>query len=88
MALAKEGYKGANQGTTKINVATNEDGQIAAPGEVATGVRTVSFNRVAAENSLTDNVDVIGFFMGLIGGRYDTRSNKMTVSWEASVIEG
>jgi len=87
MALVKTGYKGANQGTTKVNVSIDENGYIATSGVVATGQKTLSINKVSAENSRIDNEDVLNFFIGMVGGRYDARTNKMTVTWEANVSE-
>lgn len=87
MALVKTGYKGANQGTTKVNVSIDENGYIATSGVVATGQKTLSINKVSAENSRIDNEDVLNFFVGMVGGRFDARTNKMTVTWEANVSE-
>lgn len=81
MALQKEGYSGANIGTTKVNVATDENGYIAGTGKIAAGVKSFSINRVNAENSLSDNQDVLNFFINLATGTTDSLSNTMTVKW-------
>ena len=81
MALDKLGYKGANQGTTRVNVAIDENGYIAQSGTVAASTKRVSINKVSAENSRIDNEDVLNFFIGLVGGRYDRNTNQMQVTW-------
>lgn len=85
MALDKLGYKGANQGTTKIPVAINENGYIATSSQTATGVKNISINKVAAENSKMDNNAVALFFVGMIGGRFDS-NNTMSVTWESDPL--
>ena len=81
MALEKTGYSAANIGTTKVNVAVDENGYIAGTGKTATGVKSFSINRVSAENSLQDNQDVLNFFIGLATGTTDSLSNTMQVKW-------
>ena len=85
MALNKLGYKGANQGTTKIPVAINESGYIAQSGQTAASTKNISINKVAAENSKMDNNAVASFFIGMIGGRFDT-NNTMSVTWESDPL--
>lgn len=81
MALDKTGYTGANQGTTKVNVGTDADGYIAAAGETPAGNKKISITKVAAENSLQDNTEVLAFFLDLANGAQDSLSNTMTVTW-------
>lgn len=86
MALDKLGYKGANQGTTKIDVAINENGYIATSAQTAAGVKSIRINKVSAENSKMDNNAVAAFFIGMIGGRFDTNTNTMSVTWESDPL--
>lgn len=81
MALTKTGYTDAQQGTTKVNVAIDVDGYIVPAGETAAGNKRISISKVAAENSLTDNTEVLAFFLNLANGTQDSLSNTMTVSW-------
>lgn len=81
MALAKEGYTAALQGTTKVNVAIDADGYIAPNDTTAAGVKSFSINKVSADNSLTDNTDVLNFFLNLANGVQDSLSNTMQVKW-------
>lgn len=83
MALAKTGYKGAVQGTTKVKVAVDENGYIAPVGTTAVGSKTISITKATAENSLQDNTDVLNFFLTLANGRQDSLTNTMSVTWEA-----
>lgn len=83
MGLAKIGYKNAIQGTTKVNVAIDENGYIAPEGTQAAGVRKFNITKVSAENSLEDNTAVLNFFLGLVGGRQDQNTNTMAVTWQA-----
>lgn len=83
MALAKTGYKSAVQGTTRVNVPVDEDGYIAPEGTTAAGNKRLTITKVAAENSLQDNTDVLNFFLGLANGRSDSLSNTMAVTWNA-----
>lgn len=83
MALAKTGYKGAVQGTTKVKVAVDENGYIAPVGTTAAGTKTISITKATAENSLQDNTDVLNFFLTLANGRQDSLTNTMSVTWEA-----
>ena len=75
MALAKTGYKGAVQGTTKVKVAVDENGYIAPVGTTAAGTKTISITKATAENSLQDNTDVLNFFLTLANGRQDSLTN-------------
>lgn len=84
MAMAKTGYKDAKRGTTRVDVALNSDGNIATGTETAAGTKGISINAVNAENNLTQNTKVLGFFIDLVGGRQNSSSNRMTVSWEAA----
>lgn len=83
MAVEKTGYKGAVQGTTRVNVAIDENGYIAPTGTSAAGSKKLTLSKVAAENSLQDNTDVLNFFLTLANGRQDSLSNTMSVTWEA-----
>lgn len=85
MALEKTGYSAAIQGTTKVNVAIDTDGYLAPDGTTAAGTKKFSINKVAAENSLVDNTDVLNFFLGLANGKADSLSNTMSVTWSAGV---
>lgn len=84
MALAKSGYRGAYQGTTKVNVAIDSNGYIAPAGTTAMGYKKVSITKANAENSLQDNTDVFNFFLGLVGGRHDANTNTMSVTWNTT----
>lgn len=81
MALEKEGYTAAVQGTTKVNVAVDSEGYISPSGAQAAGNKKLSINRVSADNSLTDNTEVLAFFLDLANGIQDERTNTMTVNW-------
>lgn len=81
MALAKTGYKGAVQGTTKVNVAIDENGYLAPTGTLAAGTKKISITKANAENSLQDNTDVLNFFLELANGRADSLTNTMAVTW-------
>jgi len=83
MALAKEGYASAIRGTTKANVAVDADGHIAPEGTTPAGQKRFSINKVNADNSLTDNTDVLNFFLTLARGQHDSLSNQMQVTWTA-----
>lgn len=82
MALEKTGYTAAIQGTTKVNVAIDENGYLAPEGTLAAGKKRFQINKVSAENSLVDNTDVLNFFIGLANGTADSLSNTMSVTWE------
>ena len=86
MALAKTGYKGAYQGTTKVRVSLDENGYLAPTGTTAAGAKTISITKANAENSLQDNTDVLNFFLQLANGRADSLTNTMTVTW--NTIDG
>lgn len=83
MALEKTGYTGAIRGTTKVNVAVDENGYLAPAGTLSVGTKKIQINTVAAENSLIDNTEVLNFFIGLANGSADSLSNTMSVTWEA-----
>lgn len=83
MALAKQGYVGAIQGTTKVKVAADENGYLAPVGTTAAGTKTITISKVSAENNLADNTDVFNFFLTLANGRQDSLSNTMSVTWQA-----
>lgn len=83
MSLAKTGYLNVVQGTTKVQVALDEDGYLAPVGTVAAGKKTISINKVNADNSLVDNTEVLNFFLTLANGRADSLTNTMAVTWEA-----
>lgn len=81
LALAKEGYSSAVQGTTKVNIGVDANGYIAPSGTTAAGTKRFSINKVSADNSLVDNTEVLNFFLTLANGTQDSLSNTMTVSW-------
>ena len=83
MALSKTGYKSAIRGTTKANVGVDENGYIAPEGTTPAGQKRFSINKVNADNSLTDNTDVLNFFLTLARGSQDSLSNQMQVTWLA-----
>lgn len=82
MALAKEGYTAAVQGTTAAKVAMTEDGYIAVAGDTPASSKNFQITKVAAENSLTDNTEVLNFFLQLANGTADSLTNTMSVKWE------
>lgn len=82
MALAKEGYTPALRGTTKVNIPIDESGYIVPEGGNAASTKTFTITAVSAENSLTDNTDVLSFFLQLANGQQDSLSNTMSVKWE------
>ena len=81
MALAKTGYSDAIRGTTRVNVAVDENGHIAPQGGEIAGTKAFQINKANAENSLQDNTDVLNFFITLAQGVSDSMSNTMTVKW-------
>lgn len=81
MALEKTGYTDAVQGTTRVNVAVDSDGYLVPPTEQGTANKKISITKVAAENSLVDNTDVLNFFLDLANGTQDSLSNTMQVTW-------
>lgn len=81
MPLAKSGYSDANQGTTKTKVLIDGDGNLVSDTTLATGTKNFSINSVSAENGLTDNVEVINFFMGLANAVASSDTNTMSVNW-------
>lgn len=82
MAMEKAGYTDAIQGTTRVNVALDENGHLAPAGTTAAGKRAFQISKVNADNSLQDNTDVLNFFLTLANGRADSLSNTMNVKWE------
>lgn len=87
MALAKTGYRGAYQGTTKVKAAVDEDGYLAPEGTLSAGTKTITITKAAAENSLEDNTDVLNFFLTLAAGRSDSLTNTMSVTWTTTTGE-
>lgn len=81
MALQKEGYAGAIQATTKVKVPIDDEGYLAPEGTESAGSKNISITKVAAENSLQDNTDVLAFFLDLANGTQDSLTNTMTVQW-------
>lgn len=81
MALSKEGYGGAVQGTTKVKIGVDANGYIAQAGTTPAGTKNFSITKVNAENSLQDNTDVLNFFLNLAQGQSDSLSNTMDVKW-------
>lgn len=84
MSLAKTGYKSAIQGTTRVRVATDVNGYLAPTGTTAAGEKSISISKVSAENSLSDNTDVLNFFLTLANGRADSLTNTMAVTWSTT----
>lgn len=82
MAMEKTGYTDAIQGTTRVNVALDENGYLAPAGTAAAGKKAFQISKVNADNSLTDNTDVLNFFLQLANGQSDSLSNTMSVKWE------
>lgn len=82
MGMIKSGYNPAYVGTTSVKVPMTEAGYIAAAGETASGTKRLQINRVAAENDLADNEEVLNFILGLVKAQYDRASNQMTVRWD------
>lgn len=82
MAMEKAGYTDAIQGTTRVNVALDENGYLAPEGVTAAGNRSFQISKVNADNTLEDNTDVLNFFLQLANGRGDSLSNTMSVKWE------
>lgn len=80
MALAKEGYSDAVRGTTRVKIGVDDNGQIAPEGE-ATGTKNFSINRVNAGNNLSDNTEVLNFFLNLAQATSDSLTNTMDVKW-------
>lgn len=83
MGLAKTGYKDAIRGTTKVNVGIDADGYLIPPGGQAVANKKFQINKVSADNSLTDNTEVLNFFLSLANGVQDSLSNSMNVNWDA-----
>lgn len=83
MALEKTGYQSAVRGTTKANIGVDENGYIAIEGTTPAGSKRFTINKVNADNSLTDNTEVLEFFMNLAQGKQDSLSNQMQVTWLA-----
>lgn len=82
MGLAKTGYSDAIRGTTRVNVAVDENGHIAPSGSAdIAGTKAFQINKANAENSLADNTEVLNFFITLAQGVSDSMSNTMTVKW-------
>lgn len=87
MALAKSGYRGAYQGTAKVKIAIDSSGQIAPEGTTAAGMKSISITKVSSENGRVDNTDVFNFFLNLVGGRQDSDTSTMTVTWNTTTGE-
>ncbi len=81
MALEKTGYTPATQGITKVNVAVDENGYIAAEGTPAATTKRFTIKQANADNSLQDNTDVLNFFLTLANGQADSSTNQMQVTW-------
>lgn len=82
MAMEKTGYTDAIQGTTRVNVALDENGYLAPEGTTAAGKRAFQISKVNADNGLEDNTEVLNFFLQLANGRADSLTNTMSVKWE------
>lgn len=87
MALAKSGYRGAYQGTAKVKIALDSNGQIATEGTAAAGAGTISLSKMNAENGRVDNTEVFNFFLGLVGGRQSSDTSTMSVTWNTTTGE-
>lgn len=83
MALEKTGYAAAIRGTTKANIGVDANGYIAPEGTTPAGTKRFSINKVNADNSLTDNTEVLDFLLNLAQGKHDSLSNQMSVTWNA-----
>lgn len=81
MALAKEGYRDAQQLTTRVKVEINPDGKIATEGDTVAGSKNYSLTRANASNGLTENNKLFNFFLGMLGGTIITNTNTATVKW-------
>ncbi len=81
MAMEKEGYSAAIQGTTRVKVAVDENGYLAPTGTTATGTKNFQISKVNADNSLIENQEVLDFFLTLANGRSDSLTNVMDVKW-------
>jgi hypothetical protein len=81
MALSKTGYTDAIRGTTRVDVAIDTEGYIAPVGVTAAGTKKFQINSVNSDNTLTDNTEVLDFFLTLANGRGDSLSNDMSVKW-------
>ena len=79
--MEKTGYSNAIQGTTRVNVAIDENGYLAPESVTAAGNKGFQISKVNADNSLQDNTDVLNFFLELANGRGDSLSNTMSVKW-------
>lgn len=82
MAMQKTGYSEAHNGTTAVKIPIDTNGYIAPAGTQAAGSKRIQINRVAAENSLEDNTEVLNFFLTLAQGQQDSLTNTMSVKWE------
>lgn len=82
MAMTKTGYSDAKIGTTAVKVPIDSNGYIAPAGVESAGTKRMQINRVAAENDLTDNTEVLNFFLTLAQGQQDSLTNTMSVKWE------
>ena len=82
MALIKTGYRDAIQGTTRVNVALDENGYLAPEGTTAMGKKGFQISKVNADNTLAENTEVLNFFLQLANGRADSLTNTMSVKWE------
>ena len=81
MAMEKTGYTDAIRGTTRVDVAIDNEGYIAPAGVTAVGAKKFQINSVNADNTLNDNTEVLNFFLTLANGRGDSLSNDMSVKW-------
>lgn len=81
MALSKDGYRDAQQLTTKVKVPITEEGKIATTGETAVSQKTYTITRANAGNGLTDNNKLFNFFIGMVDGSITTNSNTASVKW-------
>lgn len=84
MATSKTGYIDAQRGTTKAKVLLNRDGNIAQDGEAVASAKYFTVNQISSENNLAQNTAIIDLFIGFAGGKADSLSNKMSVTWEVA----
>lgn len=84
MALAKQGYKSAQQGTAIVKVNLDENGNIAQSGDDLKSTKNFNFTYANAENGLTENASLATvFFENFLGGSYESASQSFRVTWVA-----
>lgn len=81
MALSKQGYDDAQTGTTVAPVYVDSDGKIATSTVDIAGVKKVSIQGSAAENSAAVNEDVLTAFMDVVNASIVSGRSGMSVKW-------